>query len=293
MMIRSRFLRLTLLVATLVSGSFAQAQAPRGGGAPPAAPTAETAALNKVGDALGSRRTTRFANARSVIAYMFTASGSMSEPAPGGRWTSYRVSRFTGEYSYHPFSAGVARSPGMRWDIERTDPDGRNQHRILAAAGNVGWDQQDITGTATPVSAAITADRMRQIWLSPHGLVWAGTTNDGGAAAPGVTTAQRNGQTVLTIPVDGAPVTVTLDKDNRPAHVEAQINHPVLGKTRWEAEYSDYKDLEDAYLVFFPGRIVHKLGGRTVLDLSVTEGHTNPYVVFPLPSGIAGGATAK
>ena len=39
--------------------------------------------------------------------------------------------------------------------------------------------------------------------------------------------------------------------------------------------------------------IVQRLGGRVVLDLTVMEFHTNPYVVFPVPPNICQKAVRK
>ena len=55
-----------------------------------------------------------------------------------------------------------------------------------------------------------------------------------------------------------------------------------------ETDYSDYADRgEIATDVQFPGRIVRKQGGKTVVDLSVKMADcNNPYIVFPIPDNI-------
>ena len=96
---------------------------------------------------------------------------------------------------------------------------------------------------------------------------------------------EQGGKKVLTIPIDAIPARVTLGADNRPEKVESSIKHPTLGETTVEINYSGYRDFEH-YGVFFPTHIVEKLGGRPVFDLTVTEFHTNPYIVFPVPATI-------
>jgi hypothetical protein len=153
----------------------------------------------------------------------------------------------------------------------------------------VGWDQPDVTSAATPVSSALAGDRLLQAWLMPGGLVWAALTTDGTKAKEGVQVSNKDGKTILTIPISGTSLVATLNGDKFPAHVEARIKHPVLGETLLTVDYSGYRDFEQAYYVMFPEHIVEKLGGHTVLDLTVTEAHTNPYVVFPLPAEITNG----
>ena len=60
------------------------------------------------------------------------------------------------------------------------------------------------------------------------------------------------------------------------------IEHPVLGETLVEAIYTGYIDWPKLD-VYFPSRIVHRLGGETTLDMTVTEFFQNPYIVFPRP----------
>jgi hypothetical protein len=238
--------------------------------------------------ALGSLRATRFgAGALGVKAILFVGNGTLSEPTGPSTWTDYKVAKVTTEISYYPFRQGIARSPGIRWDFERTGADGRVQRQVQAAADDVAWNQTNVTGEAAPVSGEVARDRLRFIGLTPHGLVWAALDGEGKKARDGVQVASQGGQTVLRLTVAGMPVTARLDADSRPEHVEARFTDPVLGATVWEADYSGYQDFERAYFVHFPERIVHKVNGRTVLDLTVTEFHTNPYVVFPLPPGIA------
>jgi len=60
------------------------------------------------------------------------------------------------------------------------------------------------------------------------------------------------------------------------------------GKT-YEASFSDYTDKwEPPYLVIFPSKLVWKVDGRALADLTVTEFKSNGYVVFPVPETVRG-----
>jgi len=237
--------------------------------------------------ALGMQR--RLGQTHGVDGFLFIANGKLAEVRSDAPWPEYKVTKLAAEGTYYNFSQGVARSPGTRADYSLIDSSGKTQRRILVAAGDDAWNEVTPGGSAT--SAKETAsDRLLHLWLTPHGLIWAALTGDGKDVAKGVTMTQEGGKTVLTIPLNGVPAKVTLNADNRPEKVEAQIKHPVLGDTSLEIDYSGYRDFERAYWVYFPAHIVEKLGGRTVQDLTVTEFHTNPYVVFPVPSNVQSAA---
>ena len=92
---------------------------------------------------------------------------------------------------------------------------------------------------------------------------------------------------MLTFPIAslGATVKATLDAKNFITQVDA-----TMGGTAVTMNYSDYGDWNgDDYLsdVMFPRHIVQKVGGVTVLDLTVSKTNTyNPYVVMPVPDNI-------
>jgi hypothetical protein len=240
--------------------------------------------IDDISTALGMFRHV-LASRRGVIAAMFTASGTMSEMAPNGDWHDYKVTKLTCEISYYPFSQGVEKSPGIRWDIERIGADGKAEHKIYAAADNVAWDEKEPGVEASPATGML-AERLLQIWLTPHGLIWAALNDDGTGLASGVTESRDNGKTVITVPVSGSPAHFTIDGDKRPDHVETRLKLPRMGETTLDISYSDYRDFEKSYYVYFPAHIVQRIGGRPVLDLTVSEFHTNPYVVFPVPENV-------
>ncbi len=96
----------------------------------------------------------------------------------------------------------------------------------------------------------------------------------------------ENGRAVILVPVLGTTIKATLDATNLPERVEAQAMHSTLGRINIEATYSGYKDF-DFSDIRQPSRIVRKVNGRTVLDVTAVEAFGyNPYVVFPLPANV-------
>jgi hypothetical protein len=77
-----------------------------------------------------------------------------------------------------------------------------------------------------------------------------------------------------------------------PERVAIQARSSAYGDTVLEAAYAQYKDFE-GYLFQCPSRMVQKAGGRTILDLTVTNCVVNPYVIFPVPANMARTNTSK
>jgi hypothetical protein len=235
--------------------------------------TAATPASAQVGDPAAAKRTlTDAANALGMVRgltraldvvnmFEFTASGTVADANGGGE---HKVSRITVGYDYV--------IPAARTDVETTAPDGRTARAIAVAAGALSWDEST-PGIYLRPATAPAAERLRPIWLLPHGVILAG------AKAPDqVKVADRGGLKELSVALpDGTEVTSLLDGKNFTTHVEMKIGGEVLS-----ADYADYKDFQD-YGVMFPSRIVQKRDGRVVADLTVTEALANPYLIFPPP----------
>ena len=257
-------------------------------------PAGAAGVVQDMAKALGSfRQVIPAGTQRGVNGVMFTATGQLAEVTRAGIGAPLPAS-ITTEITYYPHSQGVARSPGIRHDVTTQRKGGKQreakqrqarQREVWAAADGQAWNEPEPGGKATAAASAAAA-RLAEIWMSPHGLIWAAVDKDGKALAPGVSSDVQGGKTVLTIPVGGMSIQARLNAEHRPEYVAARIKHPQLGTALLEFEYSDYRDFEMAYGVYFPARIVKKLNRRTVMDVSVNEYHTNPYSVFPLPQEV-------
>ncbi len=244
-------------------------------GASPAAAQSVAETIETAADALGMVRTVA-RRMDSINAVQFSGTGGMRVPQPDGGWTSYDITNARIGMSYY--------IPAMRWDMSRTQANGSEQRTIHVVREGRTWDEEEPGVNPTPVTGR-TAERLRQIWLTPHGIIRAAV--DAEAANSGsVTVGSDGGRTTLSVTVDGTPMTAVLDADSRPERVTMMIDHPVLGRTPLTAHYSGYLDWQ-ILDVYFPSRIVQTLGDETTLDLTITEFYQNPYIVFPTPEQLA------
>ena len=137
------------------------------------------------------------------------------------------------------------------------------------AAGELSWDESTPGIHLRPANAS-AAERLQPIWLLPHGVILAGTK-----APDKVKATDKGGVKELNVALpDGTEVKGLLDGKNLTTHVQMKIGAQVPS-----ADYADYKDFQD-YGVMFPSRIVQKVDGRIVADLTVTETLANPYLIF-------------
>jgi hypothetical protein len=225
----------------------------------PAAKKALTDAANALGMVRGVERALTIVNM-----FEYTASGTMADPSGGA---PRQVNRITAGYDYV--------IPAARVDVETAAPGGP-QRTIEVSAGPLAWDESTPGIYLRPANAS-AAERLRPIWLLPHGVILAG------AKTPDkVKLVETGGVKELTVSLpDGTELKGLLDAENLMTHVEVRIGAQVL-----TGDYADYKDFQD-YGVMFPQRIVQKIDGRVVADLTVTEALANPYMIFPPPKELA------
>ena len=246
--------------ACLAAPALAQAGAPA-----PLPQTPEGRAIDAAAEALGMVRTVSIATGRTtnkgIIAIRYTAKGMLQE----GR-TKYQVVNVVADFAHY--------LPASRVDWELVGPNGQKTRRIEVVRDKQAWNETTpgMGATAAPNEAT---RRLRQLWLTPHAAIWAAID-----AQDRVTMSTVNGKTVLRFPspLDNAPMQIVLGADRRPEQIQVQD-----GAQSLIVEYSDYKDLE-VYEVFFPHKIVQRRGGQVVMDLTVAEGHSNPYLAFPIPA---------
>jgi hypothetical protein len=178
---------------------------------------------------------------------------------------------------------------GMRVQYTCTLPSGQSHKAIEVVSGAFAWDEDVIgaglvpgRGNATPNRAALS-ERLIRLWSSPQGAPKA-------AASGGENTkvAMEGGKPVVTFPipgVSGAIAKVTLNAENQAERVQTTLGNVVTEFTY--DKYEDYNPPDDRVFGYFPGHIVEKRNGATVLDLTTRQTDVgNLYVVVPVPANV-------
>lgn len=285
---KPKILALSVLVVT---GSFALRIARAQSENPAAANTPEVAkTIRAAADALGMARYTDIGGGGFPDLDVINRIDFHGIGTTYGQGVAFKTN-YHGQISYRPAA--------MRVEMTRTNPaGGKPEHTIQTVSGDYAWDESVMgaglepgRGTATPAMSA-DKERLLQLWILPYGIVKAA------AVAGDKTTETRvNGAEVLSFPLSGqlAGVTVqaTLDAKNLITEVKTSAADPALTT---DTVYSNYADLGDYPTeVLFPGHIVRKQGGHTVLDIQVKAGGVDisPYLVFPVPASIKQQETAS
>ncbi len=260
---------LSSLAAFVVSASiaFGAAAQPPGWGSTPTH-DALFWALHEVGAVRqpGSREL------RAVLRVLYWGdSGVIGAPLLGsGYQAAQNISAFSVEMHYG--------QPAMRADYQLAN----GERVIQAVRADVAWNE-GMPGRDFSASN-FTADDLRwQIWLTPHGVLWAALDAIEQDALAMTTEA---GKTVMSFSKDGNPIRLTLGADSRPESVAVTLDgHSTLGSTTVTAHYSDYRNWE-LLDVYFPAQIRWESGGQTLLQLQTDDYRTNPYVIIRYPEGI-------
>src|SRR5258705_4522859 len=151
-------------------------------------------------------------------------------------------------------------------------------------SGNYAWD---VAGTAA-VPAPPERDfrsaidgRLTQIWMTPQGFIKAAIANGGTSRSESIRGAKKT-MVAFTAPNKMKFEGVVGDQ-NLVERIETWYGSPVLGDTKFEADFSAYKDFGG---VKFPTRIVQRNGPYPILDLTVTDVKPNAAVSIEVPANI-------
>ena len=217
----------------------------------------------------------------------YEGAGAMYEVtgANAADWPRIELSRYYVEIAYEP-------DAGLRSDITTS----KGERTVWAVAGNASWNEQDVAREGPPVGTSQVAAPQLRNWrqkllaITPGGAIKLAHQN----VKQVKVTDLGNRTYELSLPANN--MKIRLNRDRHPELVEMTVDHPVLRKATLTAEYSGYRDYEpidplqsdEPFSGFaFPSRIVHKLNGRTILDVAVkTCWCTNPYVIFPVPENV-------
>lgn len=191
---------------------------------------------------------------------------------PGAAWPKITVHAMARSINYDTAS--------MREEItlSRAEPRGGGgyplqgqQRNDLYVSGTMAWN---VAGGPVP-GPRFVADRVHQLWITPHGVLKAAQRNKASASARG------DGTTALTFTEPGRFVaTAIVGADGLVQRVESRAPDAVLGEVEVITRYSDYKAYGG---VRFPGRIEQVMGGHPVLDVTVREVEANAGVDIVAP----------
>jgi hypothetical protein len=193
--------------------------------------------------------------------------------APGGPWPRFEVKTYAVAIDYQ--------TPAMKLDLLRAQgehpphggggqPFASDQQTTQIVSGKTAWSEVGARPVPNPGAAT---ERLRQIWLTPHGVIKAALAS--GAPADG---------NVFTFTAEDRDVTVTLNQQNLVEKVEYLTTNPVVGDVPVELTYSEYAQFGD---IQFPKHIVEKQDGFPTLDITIDDVRPNAAVSLPVPDNVA------
>ena len=195
---------------------------------------------------------------------------------PGGPWPRFEVKNYTAVVDYG--------TPAMKLDMLRAQgehppkgggaqPFAIDQRTIQVVSGTRAWSEG---GPQPAPNPGTESERLRQIWLTPHGVVKAAIAGN----------VQATGNT-FTVKAEGRDVKVTLNPQNLVERVEYLTTNSVVGDVPVELTYSDYAKFGD---IQFPKHIVEKQDGFPTLDIIINDVQPNAAVSLPVPANVASAA---
>ena len=131
-------------------------------------------------------------------------------------------------------------------------------------SGEIAWNV--VGGNPAPGSRFV-ADRLHQLWITPHGVLKAAQRNN-----PSL---RRNadGSSALAFTQPGRfKAVATISAAGLVTQVDSIYPDPVLGDTAVVTNYSDYRDVAG---IKFPSRVRQSAGGLPTLDLGVKDVQLN------------------
>jgi len=214
--------------------------------------------------------------ATNLNSIQYSGSGSLysfgQAASPGERWPRWDAKTYAVAVDYQ--------TPAMRLETVRAQgehpphggggqPISMDQQTIQVVSGKNAWTE----GGAQPVAnPGAVSERLRQLWLTPHGVIKAAIAS--GAAANG---------NVIALNIEGRDVKVTLNDQNLVDRLEYLTTSSVVGDVPVEIMYSDYADYGG---VKFPTHIVEKQDGFETLDVTIRDVKPNAAVSLEVPAAV-------
>lgn len=262
-----------------------------------AAPPAQRDALRAAAEAMGAASLETLAFTGFGASYSVGQSPSPSEPWPRVTVKQYQAAidydapamqiditreqgvvqprgggqPFVGEQRQQQFVSG-----GTAWNVAFAAPParGRGEGPPPAAPGP-GRGAPPVAQEPQAAPAAV-ADRVQQIWMTPHGFLKAAAANKATAKAGA-------GGTEVTFTAGGRRYVGTINASSLLERVQTWVDSPVLGDMLVETTYSSYQKFDG---VAFPMRIVQRSGGHPSLDLWISSVRPNATAAIEVPETV-------
>ncbi len=167
------------------------------------------------------------------------------------------------------------RIPAVRTDVTAAD----GSRSVTVAKGDLVWDEAT-PGVFKAAGKTSAVDRLIPVFLLPHTPIAYGAQ----VADKIKATSQPDGTRILTVPLPTieANVVATVNRQGQIVHTE--INY---GGKLYTGDYSEFSNDQMDYHVYAPHRVVQKVDGKVITDLTLEYHWTNPYLVFPTPKELA------
>ncbi len=214
--------------------------------------------------------------ATSLNSIEFTGSGDVFSFGqafePGGRWPRFIQRTYSAAIDY--------RTPAMRLVQVRSQgehpprgggaqPVGADQRTVSVVSSKYAWQEGGAQAAPNP---GVVADRLRQVWTTPHGVIKAAIANAG-----------RLDGNIITVGIDGREVKAMLNAQNLVEKVSYLSTNEVVGDYPVEIAYTDYADFGG---VKFPRHIVQTEDGHPTLDITVGAVKPNASVSIDVPANV-------
>ena len=187
---------------------------------------------------------------------------------PGQHWPKITVHSMIRTINYDTAS--------MREEItlSRAEPKGGGGYPLAGqqrndqfVSGGVAWN---MAGANPQPGPRFVADRVHQLWITPHGVIKAAIRNKGT-----LTFETKGGKSLAAVKfTEPGRLTATayINDAFLVERVESRLPDPVLGEVAAVVTYSEYRDSGG---IKFPGRISQSQGGHPTLEVIVKEVQPN------------------
>jgi glyoxylase-like metal-dependent hydrolase (beta-lactamase superfamily II) len=193
---------------------------------------------------------------------------------PNGPWP---------KVAYHAVIRTIDYQAGAMRDevtLSRAEPRGGGGYPLQGQQRNdqfvSGASAWNVVGGNVAPGTRFVADRVHQLWITPHGVLKAVQRN------AATLSAGEGGSHKLAFTEPGRLRAVaTINADGLVTQVDSTYPDPVMGDTAVTTTYADYKDFGG---VKFPTRVRQSAGGHPTLDLAIKEVQPNaPVTALAVP----------